>query len=421
MGTLTASVVLQEMIVVLCIGCVGWLVAQQRGLKLRHRIEIAQGRAEIAFFRTLLEKGPQGVVMIGTAREERSYLGQSRRLFEFVLGSPDGPDVIRTIDRLTGEGTGFSRIVATACGPMALSGITIGSRAVLYINRQEAEENISRAPNAVAGDTIERCARLEPDDWRALIEGLPLAVAVLKERRLAWYNRAFSDLWELPAEWRGQERSYGEVLEYLREKRRLPEQRNFAEWKQAQLRYCDGLESGRTEFWHKPDGTSTRIVMEPRPGGGLFLTCQDITEKLRLESSLTLLSQVQKATLDTLDEGIAIFGTDGRLVTSNAPFARLWQLTEHDLAANPHFAELADICNRRIGRDGIWGTVAYGINSAEPDKFGEWSKAKRADGRVLSLAMSRLPNGSTVVTFSDLTNLENFTGAQGETDARALR
>jgi hypothetical protein len=32
----------------------------------------------------------------------------------------------------------------------------------------------------------------------------------------------------------------------------------------------------------------------------------------------------------------------------------------------------------------------------------------RADGRTISLALSRLPNGATVVTFSDLTDLERF-------------
>ena len=75
----------------------------------------------------------------------------------------------------------------------------------------------------------------------------------------------------------------------------------------------------------------------------VFVLFQDITERLRLESSLNLLTQVQKATLDTLDEGIAIFGTDGRLVLHNALFARMWKLSEDELGGQPHFAEIANV------------------------------------------------------------------------------
>jgi PAS domain-containing protein len=256
--------------------------------------------------------------------------------------------------------------------------------------------------------------KLELEAQLDMIERLPLPVAVLQDQKLVQYNRAFAALWELPIGWLDAGRSYGEVLDYLREKRRLPEQRNFAEWKQAQLQYCAKLEMARAEFWHMPGGRSIRIAMEPRLDGAVFLICEDITENLRLESSLNLLTQVQQATLDTLEDGIAIFGTDGRLVMNNAPFAALWQLSGEELGGRPHFIELSDICAERIGRDGIWGMIAYGINSAAPEKFSELGKVKRADGRMLFIAMSRLPNGSTVVTFSDLTNLEKFLAAQAE-------
>jgi PAS domain-containing protein len=260
--------------------------------------------------------------------------------------------------------------------------------------------------------------KLELEAQLDMIERLPLPVAVLRDQKLVQYNRAFSELWELPAGWLDAGRSYGEILDYLRDKRRLPEQRNFAEWKLAQLQYCAGLDETRTEVWHMPGGSSIRMVMEPRLDGGVFLICEDLTENLRLESSLNLLTQVQKATLDTMEDGIAIFGTDGRLVMNNAPFAKLWRLTEEELSGRPHFVELAELCTGRIGRDGIWAMIAQGINAAAPEKFIELGKAKRTDGRILFIAMSRLPDGSVVVTFSDLTDLERFIAAQAE-DAEA--
>jgi hypothetical protein len=52
--------------------------------------------------------------------------------------------------------------------------------------------------------------------------------------------------------------------------------------------------------------------------------------------------------------------------------------------------------------------VAAGVSAAAPEQSGEWSNAKRADGRIISLALSRLPNGATMASFSDLTDLEKF-------------
>jgi PAS domain-containing protein len=257
--------------------------------------------------------------------------------------------------------------------------------------------------------------RLTCDAQDDVIDHLPFGVAVLDgERRLVSCNKAYADLWDLPKPWLDSHPSYGEILDRLRDKRRLPERRNFQEWKSAQMASFDPAGRRGEEFWHLPNGKSVRIVVHPHLMGGVFLLFEDITERLKLESSLTLLTQVQKATLDTLDEGIAIFGTDGRLVMHNVPFARMWKLSESELGGQPHFAEIANLCTDRIGHDGIWSIVSCGVNSATPERFGEWSKTKRADGRTISLSLSRLPNGTTVVAFTDITDLEEFTALAEE-------
>jgi PAS domain-containing protein len=256
---------------------------------------------------------------------------------------------------------------------------------------------------------MESKLQLVRDAQEDLIEHIPFAVATFDaDRRLAGFNNAYAEMWELPRDWLETHPSYSDVLDRLRDRRRLPEQRNFPEWKAQQLQTFGSAERKSEEFWHLPNGKSIRIAIQPHLAGGVFVLFEDITERLRLESSLNLLTQVQKATLDTLDEGIAIFGTDGRLVLHNALFARMWKLAEDELGGQPHFAEIANLCTARIGRDGIWGIVSCGVNSATPESFGEWGKTRRADGRIISLSLSRLPNGATVVTFTDLTDLEQF-------------
>jgi PAS domain-containing protein len=246
-----------------------------------------------------------------------------------------------------------------------------------------------------------------------MLDHFPIAIAVFgADRKLSRHNRAYAELWSLPEEWLDTSPSYDDILNRLREKRRLPEQRNFMDWKKTQLDAFDGLGRRAEQTWHLPRGKSVRIVTRPHLQGGLVVLCEDISEHLRLESSLNLLTQVQKATLDTLDEGVAIFGTDGRLVLHNSVFAQMWKLDDEELVSQPHFAEISNLCAARTGRDGIWGIVSCGIISAAAEGFGEWGRARRADGRVFSLSLSRLPNGATVVTFADITDLERFSAAQ---------
>jgi len=70
----------------------------------------------------------------------------------------------------------------------------------------------------------------------------------------------------------------------------------------------------------------------------------DMTDRIDLEGRLGTLINVQRATLDKLSEGIAVFGTDGRLKIHNNAFARMWSLTEEDLKDSPRFSVLIDLC-----------------------------------------------------------------------------
>ena len=57
---------------------------------------------------------------------------------------------------------------------------------------------------------------------------------------------------------------------------------------------------------------------------------------------------MQGETLDTLKEGVAVFGTDGRLKLSNRAFAEMWRLTPEAIAAQPHIDEVIALCSRLL-------------------------------------------------------------------------
>jgi PAS domain-containing protein len=257
--------------------------------------------------------------------------------------------------------------------------------------------------------------RLAADIHADVLERLPFSVATFNEnQRLTHYNKKYAQFWGLSEVWLDTHPSYGDILGRLREQRKLPEQRDFSAWTRDQLQPFHKVGTGNEDFWHLPGGNSVCVTTQPLLQGGILILFEDITERLRLESALGLLTQVQKATLDTLDEGIAIFGSDGRLILHNTHFSALWNLTDKELLGEPHITRIATLCNARTGQDGIWATVSASVNSMEQQRRGKWSKVTRADGRIVSLCSSRLPNGATVITFVDLTDLERFEALERE-------
>jgi signal transduction histidine kinase len=237
------------------------------------------------------------------------------------------------------------------------------------------------------------------------LDRLATAVAIFgPDQKLTFYNRAFARLWGLPDSFLEKHPSDGEILDRLRETRKLPEQRDYQAWKRGRLAlYGPGQERAGEESWHLPNGQTIRVISQPHPLGGLTFLYEDVTARLALESDYNTLVKVQSATLDTLGEGVAVFGPDGRLRLSNAAFARIWDLDSSLLTGEPHVRAIAAAAAEKFGDSGLWDSVIYTIVSGTPGQR-ELGEVERGDRSILSTHLSPLPDGATLVTFSDVTD-----------------
>jgi signal transduction histidine kinase len=237
------------------------------------------------------------------------------------------------------------------------------------------------------------------------LDKLATAVAIFgSDKRLAFHNRAFAKLWELPEDWLETHPSDGEILDRLRELRLLPEQRDYQAWKRERLVAYEHPDAFLPEeSWHLPSGKTLRVVAQPHTFGGLTYLYEDITEKLTLESSYNTLIGVQRATLDTLGEGVAVFGLDGRLRLHNAAFARLWQFDADELSGDIHIRHVAQVCVQRFGDEVVWQKLVASL-LAGADRRSEWRQIERSDRCILSVSLAPLPDGAMLVTFADVTD-----------------
>ncbi len=264
---------------------------------------------------------------------------------------------------------------------------------------------IGTAVDATEISTVQANLQQHIDAHADTLDRLATAVAIFgPDQKLTFYNRAFVKLWELPESWLEKHPTDGEVLDRLRETRKLPEQRDYQAWKRQRLAlYEKAREEPSEDEWHIPGGIALRVVAQPHPFGGLTFLYEDVTQQIALESSYNTLIKVQSATLDTLQEAVAVFGLDGKLKLFNAAFTRVWDLSERDLAGEPHIRQIAAACAAKFGEQAIWEKLITSIVTGS-DRRRDWGEMERNDHTVLSVALSPLPDGATLVTFADSTD-----------------
>ncbi len=212
------------------------------------------------------------------------------------------------------------------------------------------------------------------------LDKLATAVAIFgRDQRLTFYNQAFVRLWDLPEKWLEGHPSDGEMLDRLREGRKLPEQRDYQAWKRERLAHYENQREFPTEEpWHLPAAKTLRVVAQPHPFGGLTYLYEDITEKLALESAFNTQIKVQSATLDTLQEAVAVFGPDGKLKLHNAAFLKIWELSRKDVEGEPHIRTIAAACADKFGDEAVWERLIQSIVSGAPTRR-DWGEIERND------------------------------------------
>ncbi len=236
----------------------------------------------------------------------------------------------------------------------------------------------------------------------SILDKLATAITIFgPDQRLRFYNSAYAQLWDLDTDWLDSKPSDGEIIDRLRLERKLPEQANFKNWKSEYLSAYKTIEP-REEWWHLPDGRSLRIVAEQHPFGGVTYLNENVTEKLSLESKYNALIDVQRETLDNLEEAIALYGADGKLQLYNQAFARFWKLNREFLDRHPHVDEVIERCSELLHSKAIWDDLKYCVTSLSESRNRMHDRLTRTDAKIFDFASVPLPDGNTLITYVDV-------------------
>jgi len=250
---------------------------------------------------------------------------------------------------------------------------------------------------------------------RRTLDQLSSGVAVFDgQRRLSFYNDSYRRLWDLDSAFLDSQPDDSSVLDRLRAARKLPEQADFRAWK-AKLHEAYRAVEAAKDTWFLPDGRALSVVTTPNPEGGVTYLFDDVTESFALARRFDGLIRVQRETLDSLAEGVAVFGSNGRVELFNPAFAKMWRLSPDQLREHPHIDTVESWCRSLYDDAVAWRTIREAITSIE-NRLDIALKLERKDGSVLDCMSRPLPDGATMLTFQDITDTENVDRALRESN-----
>jgi signal transduction histidine kinase len=385
---------------------------------------------------TLLAAEPQALLTVAESGEAEllistlpSALGVPRDtagLLNFTdwLDPPSARELDDAIDRLVERGEPFNLMLRTVRERyVEVDGRTVGRTIVLKVRdlagrpleladaaarHRQLEEQVGALrgllEEAHRADRTSGEARPSVEARFRSFDRLATAFAVFDaEQRLTHFNQAYVELWQLGPEWLASHPRDGEILDRLRQARRLPEKADYRDWKKSWLA-CYASNTQVEDQWHLPDGRTLHVVADSQGEAGVTYLYENVTERLSLESRYNALIEVQRETLDTLREGVAVFAPSGRLRLYNRAFATIWRLNPRQLDGEPHIDEIITCCRVLYDAPEEWERIKEAVTAIMAERHANERQFDRADGSVVSSAVLPLPDGGTLLTYVDVSD-----------------
>lgn len=240
-----------------------------------------------------------------------------------------------------------------------------------------------------------------------MFELLSAGVAVFgPDRLLMSANQAFLRIFRMDEEFVASNPEFDRVFEFMREARRLPEQRDFRGWKAERRNWFLMAERSIEETWVLPDNMVIRVIAQPGPDGGLLLIFEDQSERLKLASSREQLMRVQGVTLQNLREAVAVFSASGRLQFHNDAFRQLWRIPKAVLTESPQVDVLFREARVNLKTEALSDLMRRLVQAGTEGRSERNGRLELDDDRYVRFAAVPLPDGNALCTFDDITDTE---------------
>lgn len=213
---------------------------------------------------------------------------------------------------------------------------------------------------------------------------------------IARFNQKLVDLFDIDPEWISKNNSYLAFLDKLRETRKLPELKDYIQYREMQIKLLTEISETKHELMHIPGGKTLKMTIVPVPTGSRIIVFDDISSSLNMERSYNELLSVFKETISGIKHAIVIIGQNGRLKYFNPSFLKIWNWDVDQLGSSPHYIEMLENFSKVIPREVI-DDVKQNLMSCLEARKNFDIKIPYGHGRSIDLTIKSLPDYSALL------------------------
>ena len=231
---------------------------------------------------------------------------------------------------------------------------------------------------------------------------------------LVFANSAICKLFDLEESYLLSGRSFTEIFDLVYEKEILLSIDDVQKYKEKAIRLFTEVIEPYHSVVHLQNGKTLNVNISPNYGGGLVFLFEDISDKIALEREINSFYAVQKETLDHLQEGILVFGTDNRIKMTNPIVNDMWNKAEKFDSTNTHirkfFEESESLFVSKTELE-VWISKLISV-ATQRVEFSD--TIELSSGKTLDYTYIPLPDGLHLIKFFDATDKANLKKALKE-------
>ncbi|SEV92039.1 PAS fold [Aliiroseovarius sediminilitoris] len=229
---------------------------------------------------------------------------------------------------------------------------------------------------------------------------LPIGLAIFdRKRQLTLFNPALTDLVALPVDFLVGRPTLSSFLDRLREKRMMPEPKDYMSWRQQMSDLEAAAVNGTyEETWALPTGQTYRVTGRPHPDGAVAFLFEDISAEISLTRRFRTELEMGQAALDGIDDAIAIFNAGGVLTMSNKAYSILWQDDPSVSLGDVNLGDAIKTWRKACDDTPLWQNLKeFVATNGEREPWD--TSVMQSDGRMLTCSVAPMMRGATMVRF----------------------
>ncbi|PRY76081.1 PAS domain-containing protein [Marivita geojedonensis] len=220
-----------------------------------------------------------------------------------------------------------------------------------------------------------------------------------RERRLALFNPALIDLSGISVEFLSNRPPLFEFFDKLRERRVMPEPKNYDNWREKMAKLVAAASDDRyRETWNLAGGQTFDVTGRPYPDGAIAFLFNDITAEVSLTRGFRAELETMQSMIDAMEDAVAAFTQQGVLTVCNTAYKLMWKVDPDTRITEFTIMEATQEWKTAFHPSPVWPELRDFVTTST--ERASWDSDLRAkDGRRIVCRVDPICYGATLVRF----------------------